>query len=123
MNRSRHFAFTLMEIMVALAIIAITMGAIIENSTASNRNAQYLRDKTIANWVAMNQISLMRAQREWGSRSNKQGTEEMAGREWNWKMKIIKTDDANLRRLEVEVYLDDDAEQALVTRTGFLGKL
>ncbi len=123
MNRSRQSAFTLMEIIVALAIIAITMGAIIENSTASNRNLQYLRDKTIANWVAMNQISLMRAQREWSNRSNKQGTEEMAGREWNWKMKIIKTDDANLRRLEVEVYQDDDAEQALVTRTGFVGKL
>ena len=38
-------------------------------------------------------------------------------------MKIINTDDPNLRRLEVAVFADEDAEQALVTRTGFLGKL
>ena len=123
MNRLSQHAFTLLEIMVAMAIIAITMGAIIENSTASNRNAQYLRDKTIAGWVAMNQIALMRARREWSSRSNKQGVEEMAGREWTWKMKILKTDDANLRRLEVSVFAEDDEQQALVTRTGFMGKL
>ncbi len=123
MSRSRQRAFTLMEIMVALAIIAITMGAIIENSTASNRNAQYLRDKSIANWVAMNQIALIRARREWSSRLNRKGSEEMAGREWFWQMQIITTDDPNLRRLEVAVYADEDAEQALVTRTGFLGKL
>ncbi len=123
MNWSGQRAFTLMEIMVALAIIAITMGAIIENSTAANRNAQYLRDKSVANWVAMNQIALIRARRDWGSRLDKNGREEMAGREWFWKIKIINTDDPNLRRLEVAVYAEEDAEQALVTRTGFLGKL
>ncbi|MDJ0834006.1 MAG: type II secretion system minor pseudopilin GspI [Gammaproteobacteria bacterium] len=123
MNSRKQAAFTLMEIMVALAIIAITMGAIIENSTASNRNAQYLRDKTVANWVAMNQIALIRAQREWSSRLDKQGREEMAGREWIWKMKISRTDEANLRRLEVTVFADEDDEQALVTRTGFMGRL
>ena len=123
MDKSRQLAFTLLEIMVAMAIIAITMGAIIENSTASNRNAQYLRDKTIAGWVAMNQIALIRARREWGSQSAKQGIEEMAGREWSWKMKIIKTDDPNLRRLEVSVFPQNDEQQALVTRTGFIGKL
>ena len=123
MDKSRLLAFTLLEIMVAMAIIAITMGAIIENSTASNRNAQYLRDKTIAGWVAMNQIALIRAKREWGSQSNKQGIEEMAGREWSWKMRIMKTDDPNLRRLEVSVFPQNDEQQALVTRTGFIGKL
>ncbi len=123
MDKLSQQAFTLLEIMVAMAIIAITMGAIIENSTASNRNAQYLRDKTIAGWVATNQIALIRARREWGNRLDKQGIEEMAGREWTWKMKIIKTDDPNLRRLEVSVFPEDDEQQALVTRTGFLGKL
>lgn len=123
MKPIRQSAFTLLEIMVALTIIAITMGAIIENTTASNQNAQYLRDKTIASWIAMNQITLIRAKRQWTSKSNKQGEVEMAGREWLWKMKIQKTDDANLRRLDIDVYSAEDEDQPLASMTGFLGKL
>lgn len=115
--------FTLIEIMVALAIIAITLGAIIENTTASNRNAQYLRDKSIAGWVAMNQISLVRAKREWTNVSNKKGIVDMAGRQWEWKLNVQKTDDENVRRLTVDVYAEDDDRQALASVTGFLGKL
>lgn len=115
--------FTLIEIMVALTIIAITLGAIIENTTASNRNAQYLRDKTIASWVAMNQISLVRAKRQWSNASNKKGIVEMAGRQWSWVLKIQKTDDANVRRLDIDVYSEDDDSQSLASMTGFLGKL
>lgn len=116
-------AFTLIEIMVAMAIIAITLGAIIENTTASNRNAQYLREKTVASWVAMNQLSLVRAKREWSNASSKKGVVEMAGRQWSWAMKIQKTDDANVRRLDIDVFLEEDDSQALASMTGFLGKL
>ena len=115
--------FTLIEIMVALAIITITLGAIIENTTASNSNVQYLRDKTIAGWVAMNQISLVRAKRQWSAASTKKGSVEMAGREWSWVLKIQNTDDANVRRLDIAVYSDEDDRQSLATMTGFLGRL
>jgi general secretion pathway protein I len=123
MNPTGEKAFTLIEIMVALAIIALTMGAIIENTTASTRNALYLQEKTIATWIAMNQISLVRARREWTSVSNKKGEVEMANREWIWKMQILKTDDPNMRRLNVDVYLADNDSQALASMSGFLGQL
>ena len=114
--------FTLIEIMVALTIVAITLGAIIENTTSSNRNAQYLRDKTVANWVGLNQLSLMRARRDWGNRSNRQGTVEMAGQDWEWRMTVRKTDDANMRRLEVRVFKQDE-EEPMAMVTGFMGRL
>lgn len=116
-------AFTLIEIMVALAIITLALGAIIENTTASNRNFQYLRDKTVAGWVAMNQISLIRATREWPSPSNKSGRVEMLDREWVWRLKISGTDDANMRRLDISIYSEEDENNSLATMTGFLGKL
>ena len=116
-------AFTLIEIMVALTIIAITLGAIIENTTATTQNARYLRDKTVAGWVAMNQIALMRARRQWTNLSNKQGRVEMAGQEWLWKMQIQKTEDPNMRRLTVDVMPADDDGRVLASMTGFLGKL
>ncbi len=115
--------FTLIEIMVALAIITIALGAIIENTAASTSNAAHLRDKTVASWVAMNQLALYRARREWGSASNRKGQVEMAGREWQWKLKIRKTEDPNLRRLEIDVSPADDDTQILSSLTGFIGKL
>jgi general secretion pathway protein I len=114
--------FTLIEIMVALAIITITLGAIIENTTAANINAQYLRDKTVASWIAMNQISIVRAKRQWSGASSKSGEVEMAGQQWQWKINFVKTDDVNIRRLNVQVFKLDE-EKPMVQMTGFLGKL
>ncbi len=114
--------FTLIEIMVALAIITIALGAIVENTTASNLNAQYLRDKTVAGWIAMNQLALVRAKHQWSSSSNKQGEVEMAGQQWQWKIDFIKTDDVNMKRLNVQVSRLDE-EKPLVTLSGFMGNL
>jgi general secretion pathway protein I len=114
--------FTLIEIMVALAIITITLGAIIENTTAANINAQYLRDKTVASWIAMNQISLIRAKRQWSSATSKSGEVEMAGQQWEWKINFVKTDDENIRRLNVQVFKLDD-EKPVVKMSGFMGNL
>lgn len=122
MKRSLRNGFTLIEIMVALAIITITLGAIIENTTAANVNAQYLRDKTVASWIAMNQISIVRAKRQWSSASSKSGEVEMAGQQWQWKINFVKTDDVDIRRLNVQVF-KLDAEKPMVQMTGFLGKL
>ncbi len=119
----RGSGFTLIEIMVALAIITIALGAIIESTTASNRNLQYLRDRSIAAWVAGNELARIRAQRSWSSRSNRSGSVDMAGREWRWKMQILKTDDPDMRRIEIQVYDADGADQPLATMTGFTGRL
>jgi len=121
MNRGR--GFTLIEIMVALAIITIALGAIIESTTASNRNLQYLRDRSIASWIASNELARVRAPREWNSRSNRQGSVEMAGREWRWKMQIRKTDDPDMRRIEIQVYEDGEDREPLARMTGFSGRL
>ena len=118
-------AFTLLEIMVALAIIALTLGAVIDKTTQSNRHAQHLRDKTIAGWVALNQLALVRARREWTNKSSKQGQVEMGGRDWLWTMKISSTDDKNIRRLDIDVFSTEEGREdsPLVSMTGFLGNL
>ena len=116
----RRGGFTLIEIMVALAIITIALGAIIENTSSSTQNATYLRDKTVASWVAMNQIALMRAKKTWGSTSTRKGTVQMAGVEWLWKMKIIKTEEKDIRRLNVEVYAADNDQNVLASLEGYL---
>jgi len=114
--------FTLLEVMVALLVITIGLGAVIESTGSATWNATYLKQKTIAGWVAQNQIAVYRARRIWNNASSRQGSVEMAGALWRWKMKISKTDDPALRRLDVDVFLDgDDAVKS--SMTGFIGHL
>lgn len=114
--------FTLLEVMFALLIVALTMGAIIETGGYSAKRTAQLTEKTIASWIAQNQVTLYRAKRTWTSESTKSGIVEMADSEWRWKMKISKTDEPLLRRLDVDVYLADGSD-IKASVTGFTGKL
>ncbi|MCP4492949.1 MAG: type II secretion system minor pseudopilin GspI [Gammaproteobacteria bacterium] len=115
-------AFTLIEVMVALMVIVISLIAIIDSTSSSTWRASYLKEKTIANWVAQNQVSLYRAKKTWTGTSNLSGDVSMAGVEWEWKMHVSKTDDPLLRRIDVEVYLKGD-DSIKASATGFTGKL
>ncbi len=114
--------FTLLEVMFALLIVALTMGAIVETGGYSAKRTAQLTEKTIASWIAQNQVTLYRAKRTWTSESSKSGMVEMADSEWRWKMKISKTDEPLLRRLDVDVYLADGSD-IKASATGFTGKL
>ena len=114
--------FTLIEVMFALLIVALTMGAIVEAGGYSARRTSQLTEKTIASWIAQNQVTLYRAKRTWTSASNKSGTVEMANSEWHWKMKISETDEPLLRRIDVDVYLQGSSD-IKASATGFIGKL
>ena len=114
--------FTLIEVMIALLVITLGLGAVMATTSETGWKSAKLRESTIANWVAYNQIARYRASRTWDGASNLSGEAEMANAEWEWRMSVEKTDDPSLRRLEVEVTLkDDDAVKARVT--GFIGNL
>ncbi len=122
---SRHKkskGFTLIEVMVALLIITIGLGAIIDSAGNTTLHAAYLRQKTIAGWVAQNEIALYRAKRTWESATTRKGKATMANVEWSWRMEISKTDDPSLRRLDIEVFLDGQ-EGIKATATGFIARL
>ena len=122
MKKQFYKGFTLLEVMFALLFIAITMGAVIESGANSTMRSSYLKEKTIANWVAQNQLVLYRAKKTWTNESNKSGTVEMGGVDWRWKMKISKTDEPLLRRIDVDVY-QGDSDHISASQTGFIAKL
>jgi general secretion pathway protein I len=118
----RKSAFTLIEVMVALLVITLGMGAVIVTTGESGWKSSHLRESTIASWVAYNEIAMFRAKRSWSDASSRSGDAEMANAEWDWQMKISKTDDPSLRRIDVEVSLK--GETAVKARvTGFIAHL
>ncbi len=118
--RTRAAGFTLLEVLVALAVVAVALAALIKVASNNVQNAIYLRDKTLAHWVAMNKITEYHVNREWLPVGERSGSSEMAEREWFWSILTATTEDSSTRRIEVSVRADEDQEDPLVVRVAFL---
>ncbi|MBL8250689.1 MAG: type II secretion system minor pseudopilin GspI [Candidatus Competibacter sp.] len=100
----RAAGFTLLEVLVALAVLAITMGAIISIATQSVNTFGYLRDQTFAGWVALNKINELSLDSEpWPQEGGRRGNAELANRSWFWETRFRKTADPDLTELEITV--------------------
>ena len=127
--------FTLLEVLVALVVLALSLGAVIKTAGDYTLNQVYLRDRTFAEWVARNQLATTllegRLEGRWPSVGQQkgdiefpEGNSEVGGREWRWVMKVSQTPEEDLRRLDIEVFpLNADEDQpALARLSGFMGK-
>ncbi len=123
MQLRKRDGFTLIEVMVALVIVSIGMLAVIQAVSQSANNGAYLRDKTIAQWVALNQLTLMRIDKSSPPLGERSGEAEMAGQRWRWKAEVIKTAVASMLRIDVSVRMADAEEGSqLAAVTGFYGE-
>lgn len=121
-HRPRQHAFTLIEVMVALVVIALGMAAVIRSTGAGASNAVYLREKTIAHWVAVNKLTELQLQKEWAALGSTSGTYEMSDHEWRWETKVSETDEPAVRRVDVKVLLSSRSKEALAELVGYTEK-
>ena len=103
---NKRAGFTLIEVMVALAIIALGLAAVIKTVASTTVNSTYLRDKTFANWVAQNQLAEIELNTVKPKVGFKDGDETLAGVKWYWTSKVDKTEDPDTNRIEITVRLD-----------------
>ena len=122
MKHTAVAGFTLLEVLIALAVLALSMGAAIKAASDYSNNQAYLRDRTIAMWVARNVLVRFQVENEWPRVGERKGTEEMGKREWRWLGVISQTEEAELRRLDVKVFAMDgeDDESPISVLSGFL---
>ncbi|EFK95001.1 General secretion pathway protein I, partial [sediment metagenome] len=78
----RRRGFTLIEVLAALVIVALGMLGVIEAVTQTARNGTYLRDKTLAHWIAMNLITEQRLQSSPPEVTKSSDEVEFAGQRW-----------------------------------------
>ncbi len=104
MNKQR--GFTLVEVMVALAVVALALPAMIGAMIATADGTAHMRDKAVAQWVAANQISELRLRAQFKGDMPRDGTRgevDMAGRQWYWVLKSENTEVAGLVRWQIRV--------------------
>ena len=124
MKKPEARGFTLVEVVVALAIVAIGMLAVFKTIGDTTHNVSDLRDRSFATWIADNRITEIRISGEMPSVEETAGTVEYAGRRWHWVTKVSQTQVPGLRRIDVSVRREGDAEgAALVSLAGFVGAI
>ena len=121
-NRNGSRGFTLVEVVVALAIVAIGMLAVFKTIGDTVNNVATLRDRSFAAWIADNRITELRLTGQMPSVDETAGDLEYAGRRWHWVARVSQTPVDGLRRVDVRVRRENDApDSSLVSLAGFIG--
>lgn len=124
MNKLR--GFTLIEVMVALAIVATALPALMMLITSQLQGAGITREKTQAFWIAENQLTRLQMRRNlidnFTLPDTQNGELERGGQTWYWELETQDTEVEDFKRLDIRVALADDKESYLATLTGFISE-
>ena len=116
----RRNGFTLVEVLVALAIISIALLAALRVAGGGTNSAGELRARLLAGWVAQNLLADQRARAQWPSPGILRGTQRQGGIEFAWREEIIATPNAAFRRVDIRVFAAPEEAHSLAHLTGFV---
>ncbi|EBH8768118.1 type II secretion system minor pseudopilin GspI [Salmonella enterica] len=108
--------FTLLEVMIALVIFALAATAVLQIASGTLNNQQILEEKTVAGWVAENQTALLYLMTREQRAIRHQGESDMAGSHWYWQTIPLKTDNALLQAVDIEVSRQEDFSPVIQSR-------
>ena len=121
-SRARQRGFTLVEILVALAIVAVALSAGMRALAQATDGSTLLKQRTLALWVAQNRLAALQLAARPPDVGSDQGVEEQAGRRFAWRETITATPNPAFRKIEIVVVDPAMPEYALSTLVGYLGR-
>lgn len=106
--RSSPRGFTLLEVLIAIMLLALALTALVRLAGLEARASSHLRDATLAQWVAANALAETRLRTRFPGIGRSDGEATLGGQRWRWQMDVNATDEATIRRLDVQVFVASD---------------
>jgi general secretion pathway protein I len=100
-RRAKSAGFTLLEVLIALAIVALSAGALLGSVTSSASNVIYLKDKTLSEWVSLNRLTEIRMATDMPAAGRRKGNAVMGGMRWEWEEEVTPLPVQGMFRVEV----------------------
>jgi general secretion pathway protein I len=114
--------FTLIEVLVALAIVAVGMSAVLGAMTSSADTAIYLRDKSFAQWIALNRIAEVRLKGQLPAKGKSEGDVDFAEGKWHWQQEVLPLQVKGMWRIDVSVRPVGKSTTWYTTESGVMGE-
>lgn len=120
LRRADHSGYTLIEVLIALAIISIALMAALRASGQGAANVAELRSRLLAGWVAENRLAEYRARGTWLQPGSRRGGEHQGGIEFFWREEVIATPNPAFRRVDIYVHATPTEPHVLAHVAGFI---
>jgi general secretion pathway protein I len=120
-ERAAARGFTLVEILVALAIVAVALAAGMRALAQSTDGAATLKARTLALWVAQNRLAAAQLATPWPAPGARRGTATQAGVTFAYTERVAGTPNPAFRKVEVSVTAPDQPDYVLARLVGFVG--
>jgi len=116
----REAGFTLIEILVALAVVAVALAAGMRALAQSADGAGTLKARTLALWVAQNRLAATELAGALPATGDRKGDAVQADRAFVWREKVGATPNPAFRRIDIEVAEADRPDYVLARLTGYV---
>jgi general secretion pathway protein I len=116
----KRAGFTLIEVLVALAIVSIALMSALRAAGQGTNNVGELRSRLLAGWVAENLLAEHHARRDWLPLGIQRGTGREGGLDFAWREEVIATPNPSFRRVDVRVFATGEESHSLAHLAGFV---
>ena len=112
--------FTLVEVLVATAVVAVTLGAGLKAVGALSGNTQRLTDVSAAQWCADNRLTELRLTRQFPGIGDSDFGCEQLGRRYAGRLEVRATPNPNFRRVDAQIF--NEAGEPVLSLSTVLGR-
>lgn len=122
MKIGRHSGFTLVEVLIALVIVAIALASGVKMVGQYTHNLIGVQERTWAHWVAMNNLVDLQISEKWPDKGAISGSETETPYAFLWEREVHETAFERVRRVEIQILHPNQPDQFIVRHNLYTGQ-